>query len=174
MDSIKILTILIATLVLNMFEAANCRADETATEAMLRAESLGGLRLGLPEKDVINLLGPPTKRSALVLQEADGNYVQDWDYPQKGIDLQMSAGGKKSGAKTVAMITASAPCTFATKKGIKIGSAESAVRKAYAEYADPESGNEPGIFVVGSVYGGIIFNFTEGKVSKIFFGAAAE
>jgi hypothetical protein len=26
---------------------------------------------------------------------------------------------------------------------------------------------------VGSVYGGIIFNFTKGKVSRIFFGAAA-
>jgi hypothetical protein len=36
----KILTILIGTLVLNMFDGSNCRADETATEAMLRAESL--------------------------------------------------------------------------------------------------------------------------------------
>jgi hypothetical protein len=174
MDSMRILTILIAAFVLNMFDAANCRADENATGTMLRAESLGGLRLGLPEKDVLKLLGPPTKRSTLVVQEADGNYVQDWHYPQKGIDLQMSAGGKKSGAKTVASITASAPCTFATKKGIKIGDAESAARKVYAEYADRESGNEPGVFVVGSVYGGIIFNFTAGKVSKIFFGAAAE
>lgn len=132
MDSIKILAILIAAFVLNMFDASNCRADEKATETMLRAESLGGLRLGLPEKDVLKLLGPPTKRSTLVVQETDGNYVQDWHYPQKGIDLQMSAGGKKSGAKTVASITASAPCTFATKKGIKIGDAESAARKVYA------------------------------------------
>ena len=174
MDSIKILTIITATFVLNLFDASNCRADEKATETMLRTESLGGLRLGLPEKDVLKLLGPPTKRSALVIQEADGNYVQDWHYPQKGIDLQMSAGGKKSGAKTVASITALAPCMFATKKGIKIGDAESAARKAYAAYADRESGNEPGVFVVGSIYGGIIFNFTAGKVSKIFFGAAAE
>jgi hypothetical protein len=173
MDSIKILTIIIATLVLNIFDASNCRADEKATETMLRAESLGGLRLGLPEKDVLKLLGPPTKRSALVVQETDGNYVQDWYYPRKGIDLQMSA-GKKSGAKTVANIRASAPCTFATKKGIKIGDTESAARKAYAEYADRESGNEPGVLVVGSVYGGIIFNFTAGKVSSIFFGASAE
>ena len=27
---------------------------------------------------------------------------------------------------------------------------------------------------VGSIYGGIIFDFTEGKVSRMFFGAAAE
>ena len=93
----RILTILIGALVLNMFDAANCRADESATEAMLRTERLGGLRLGLPEKDVLKLLGPPAKRGELVFQEADGNYVQDWHYPEKGIELLMSAGEKKSG-----------------------------------------------------------------------------
>jgi hypothetical protein len=169
----KILTILAATLVLNLFDASNCRADETATEAMLRTESLGGLRLGLPEKAVLKLLGPPATRDKLVLQEADGNYVQHWDYPDKGIELSMSAGGKKSGVKTIAHIYASAPCTFATRKGIKIGDAESAARKAYTEHVDRES-SDPGTLVVGSVYGGIIFNFTKGKVSSIFFGAAAE
>jgi hypothetical protein len=48
-----------------MFDASNCRADEAATEAMLRAESLGGLRLGLPEKDVLKLLGRPATRGKL-------------------------------------------------------------------------------------------------------------
>jgi hypothetical protein len=169
----KILTILIGTLVLTTFDASTGRVDETATEAMLRAESLGKLRLGLPEKDVVKLLGSPSTRGELVFQEADGNYVQDWHYPDKGIDLWMSAGEKKSGVKKISAITASAPCIFATKKGIKIGDAESAARKAYAEHVDRET-SDPGTLVVGSVYGGIIFNFTEGKVSRIFFGAAAE
>jgi hypothetical protein len=140
---------------------------------MLKAEGLGELRLDLPEKAVLKLLGPPAKRGALVFQEADGNYVQDWHYPDKGIDLLMSAGEKKSGAKTIANITASAPCTFATRKGIKIGDAESVARKAYAEHADREM-SDPDTLVVGSIYGGIIFNFTKGKVNRIFFGAAAE
>jgi hypothetical protein len=169
----KILTILIGTLVLNLFDASNCRAGETATEAMLRTESLGGLRLGMREKAVLKLLGPPAKRGESVLQEADGNYVQDWHYPDKGIDLSMSAGEKKSGVKTIANITASAPCTFATRKGVKIGDAESAARKAYAEHVDRETSADRAL-VVGSIYGGIIFNFTKGKVSRIFFGAAAE
>jgi hypothetical protein len=171
---VKILTILIGTLVLSLFDASNCRADETATEAILRRESLGGLRLGLPEKDVLKLLGPPAKRGELVFQEADGNYAQDWHYPDKGIDLLMNAGDKKSGVKTIANIIASAPCAFATRKGIKIRDAESAVRKAYGEHVDRETSADPGILVVGSIYGGIIFNFTKGKVSRIFFGAAAE
>jgi hypothetical protein len=169
----KMLTIIVGTLVLSMFDASNCRADDTATEAMLRAERLGGLRLELPEKDVFKLLGSPATRGKLVFQEADGNYVQDWHYPDKGIELLMSAGEKKSGAKTIANITASAPCTFTTRKGIKIGDAESAARKAYAEHVDRET-SDPSTLVVGSIYGGIIFNFTKGKVSRIFFGAAAE
>lgn len=169
----KILTIFIGILVLNMFDASNCRADETVMEAMLRKESLGGLRLGLPEKDVLKLLGKPATRGEFVFQEADGNYVQDWHYPDKGIELWMSAGEKKSAVKTIANITASAPCTLATKKGIKIGDAESAARKAYTEHVDRET-SDPDTLVVGSIYGGIIFNFTEGKVSRIFFGAAAE
>jgi chorismate synthase len=86
----------------------------------------------------------------------------------------MSAGEKKSRAKTIANITASAPCSFATRKGIKIGDGESAASKAYAEHVDRETKADPGILVVGSMYGGIIFNFTKGKVSRIFFGAAAE
>jgi hypothetical protein len=170
----KIFTILIGTVALSLFDASICHGNETAAEAMLRRESLGGLRLGLPEKDVVKLLGPPANRGELVFQEADGNYVQDWHYPNKGIELLMSAGEKKSGVKTIANITASAPCTFATRKGIKIGDAESAARKAYAEHVDRETRADHGILVVGSIYGGIIFNFTKGKVSRIFFGAAAE
>ena len=156
------------------FTTAVRAADGPATQALLRKESLGGLRLELPGKDVIKLLGEPKQESKLTLQGADGNYVQTWSYPSGGLELGMSAGGKKTGAKTVASITARAPCSLATQQGIKIGSPESATRKAYAAYADHDSPAEPGVFVVGSIYGGIIFHFDHGKVSRIFFGAAAE
>jgi hypothetical protein len=151
---------------------ATCPAEDAAW-AMLKAERLGELRLELPEKDVIKLLGKPEKQGKVVRQEADGMHVQKWEYPTKGIELTMSA-EKKNGPKSIAIMIASAPCALATKKGIKIGSPESAARKAYAAHADRESPAEPGVFVAGSVYGGIIFNFTKGKVSRIFFGAAAE
>ena len=149
------------------------RAAETA-EAFLKAEHLGGLKLGTAEKDVLKLLGTPETKGDLIKQEADGTFVQTWEYPAKGLSMVMSAGGKKTGAKTVAALTASAPCALATKAGIKIGSDAAAVRKAYAGHADKENPPNAGEFVVGSIYGGIIFNFEKGKVSRIFFGAAAE
>jgi hypothetical protein len=147
---------------------------EAATQAMLSAESLGELRLDLPEKRVLELLGKPGKQGKLILQGADGMHVQEWHYPKQGLHLVMSAGEKKTGAKTVFNFTASAPCSFATKQGLKIGSPESAVRKAYGPFLDRDSPAEPGSFVAGSIYGGIIFHFAKGKVSRIFFGAAAE
>src|ERR1700712_5262510 len=100
--------------------AAEGGGRATATEAMLRGESLGDLRLGLPDKDVLKLLGKPDKQSALVLQGADGTYVQKWQYPGLGVELMMSAGAKKTGAKTIASFTVSSPCGLATKQGIKV------------------------------------------------------
>ena len=148
-------------------------ARAAATEAMLRGESLGSLRLGLPEKDVLKQLGKPEKQGAIVLQGADGMYVQDWSYPGQGLKLQMTS-EKKGGAKSVAHFIATAPCALATRQGIKIGSEESAVRKAYGAHVDRDSPAAAGTFVAGSVYGGIIFDFSKGKVNRIFFGAAAE
>jgi hypothetical protein len=169
----KLPAVLFAALTFSLFVGPVVSAEEEGTDAVLRAESLGGLRINLPEKDVLRLLGQPEKRGELVFQAADGNYVEDWHYPEKGIDLSIS-GEKKTGPKTIVSIIASGPCTLTTRKGIKIGSKESAVRRAYAMFADRNASAEPGTYVVGSIYGGIIFNFENGKVSRIFFGAAAE
>ena len=150
------------------------RANEKETAAILRAEGLGALHLGMLEKEVREFLGTPAKQTALTLQGADGLYVQEWRYPARGISLTMSTGETKKGAKTVVRFEAAAPCQLATRRGIKIGSAESAVRKAYAAIADRETPAAPGTFIAGSIFGGIIFNFADGKVSHILFGAGAE
>jgi hypothetical protein len=170
---IRILTAIVLALA---SAAPVLRAQEMskATQALLEAENLGGLRLDLSEKETLKLLGKPSKQGKLVKQEADGTYVQDWYFPAKGIELTMTTGGTKTGAKKIVNITAFAPCTLATKLGLKIGSPESAVRKAYAVHVDRDSPAEPGTFVVGSIYGGMIFHFEKGQVSRIFIGAAAE
>ncbi|MGB8169935.1 MAG: hypothetical protein WCF18_20700 [Chthoniobacteraceae bacterium] len=153
--------------------ASPAQGPKPATEAMLQREHLGALKLGLSEKEVLKQLGKPEKQGALTSQEADGTYVQQWKYPSKGLSILMTTGEKKTGAKSIASFIATAGCTLATERGIKIGSSESAVRKAYGAFADSEhkAANE---FVAGSIYGGIIFDFEKGKVSRIFFGAAAE
>jgi hypothetical protein len=81
---------------------------------------------------------------------------------------------KRSGTKSVESISLTAPCTMATKRGIRIGSTEQTVRKAYKKDWNREDSICAGEFVGGSIYGGIIFQFKDGKVSRIFLGAAAE
>ena len=143
---------------------------------LLAGESLGGIKIDLGEKKLVDLLGQPKTKGKLQFQEAIGEYYQTWRYPAKGLEVTMSSGGSDKGAKKVALFTASSGCSLSTTKGIKVGSSESDARKAYAAFEDKEDASaiEKNSFVAGSIYGGIIFTFKDKKVSSIFFGAAAE
>jgi hypothetical protein len=137
-------------------------------------ERIGELRLGLMENDVpANIPCKPQKGKEL-FQAATGEYVQTWKYPECGIALEMSS-ERKRGAKVVASITLTSPGKLATGRGIHLGSTEAEVIKVYGRYRDQEGSGEKGKkFVAGSVYDGMIFDFQNGKVVRIFLGAAAE
>jgi hypothetical protein len=151
-------------------------AQDDKAAQLLAAENLGGIKIDMAEKKLVELLGQPKKKTALTLMEATGDYYQTWRYPGKGLEITLSAGASKTGAKTVALFTASTGCNLTTTRGIKIGSPETDVRKAYGSFEDKEnaSATQKNSFVAGSIYGGIIFTFKDNKVSSIFFGAAAE
>jgi hypothetical protein len=144
-----------------------------ADEDLSARVSLGKLRLGLSGAEVVKLLGKPSSTGKDVMWEAIGEWVQEWNYPAHGLSLNM-ASGKKGGAKSVFSISAFAGCTLATARGIRIGSNEGEVRKAYGAVEDKESSVRGASFVAGSLYGGVIFRFEKGRVSDIFIGAAAE
>ena len=147
--------------------------DEEARAAFVAKETLGELKLGMTEKAVKAVLGEPESRGKEEEWAATGDHVQKWVFAGRGIELQM-ASMKKGGAKSVLMITAKAPSKLVTRKGAGIGSTEAEIIKAYGAYEDKENSKRGTTFVVGSIYGGIIFTFEKGKVSEIFFGAAAE
>lgn len=149
-------------------------ARAARVEALLDAEGLGPLKLGQPAPEVVKHLGEPARRGKKVLQAADGMEVQDWSYPAAGLKLTLASEPGSKEPATLAAIHAGASCKLATQAGIKAGSTRAEVVKAYAGAEDPESRGEKDSFVVGSIYGGIIFSFSKGKVSGIFIGAAAE
>ncbi|CAN5859699.1 hypothetical protein BH11VER1_BH11VER1_40830 [soil metagenome] len=136
-------------------------------------ELFGKLALGQSAETLKKVVGEPEGKGKEVLWEAIGEWVQDWKFSKQGLTVAM-ASGKKGGAKTIFSLTASAGCSLATARGIKIGSPESAARKAYAKEKDKEQSPTGETFIAGSIYGGVIFSFTDGKVSQIFIGAAAE
>jgi hypothetical protein len=109
-----------------------------------------------------------------IFEGATGDYVQKWKYPDCGIVLKMSS-ERKGGAKVVESVSVSAPSTLVTTGGIHIGSTEREVINAYGRYRDPEEPAKKGKqFVAGSIYDGMICDLQDGRVVRIFLGAAAE
>ena len=136
-------------------------------------ERIGSLRLEMPEKEVGSAISCKPGKGNEILEGATGEYVQVWKYPKCGVILKMNS-ERKGGPKTVAEITIASPSGLKTDGGIHIGSTESEVVKAYGRYRDTE-GSVPGrTFVAGSIYDGMIFTLKNGRVVKIFLGAAAE
>jgi len=139
-------------------------------------ESVGKLRLGLSEKDVRAIVPGEPQKGEDEFWGAIGEYGQEWNYPAQGITLQMMS-ATSGGEKVVGSITITAPSTLKCRRGIEIGSSEADVRRVYGKFqaTDSEGFSEPGSsFVAGSIYDGMIFTFSNGKVSEIFLGAAAE
>lgn len=144
-----------------------------AEEKDVSGEPFGKLVLGEKSSAVIKLLGEPKSKGKDANWAAIGEWVQDWNFPSKGITLAMSS-EKKGGPKTVYSISATEGCELTTARGIKIGSSEADVVKAYGKEQDKEQTKPGQSFVAGSIYGGVIFTFKGGKVTGIFIGAAAE
>ena len=145
----------------------------TSLYADVTEEPFGKLALDQPAAKVLEILGKPKSMGKDTLWEATGDWVQEWSYPSLGLELAM-ASDKESAPKHLLSITATKGCTFATKRGIRIGSTEKAVKKAYAKERDSEQSVAGESFIAGSVYGGVIFTLKAGLVTDIFIGAAAE
>lgn len=145
-------------------------ADEFA---LLREERIGNLRIDLPEKEVEKMVDCSPRRGPEELWGADGAYHQQWEYAGCGLSLGMVS-EKQGGPKSIASIALVSPGILATKRGIRIGSSEQEVMKAYKPSRNREDSEHFGMFVAGSIFGGLMFDFEKGKVSRIFLGAAAE
>ena len=146
-------------------------AKEPAGKADVSAEAFGPLALGKSPAEVEKALGKPASMGKKVFQEATGTSVQEWKYPAAGLTVTMEWTGKKP---AVGAIRAEEGCKLATARGIKLGSTEAEVAKAYAKEREAETSKAGESFVAGSIYGGVIFSFKDGKVSGIFIGAGAE
>jgi hypothetical protein len=140
--------------------------------SLLKNERIGNLRIGLSAAKVKQTIDCQPKREPEQFWGADGAYHQKWKYANCGITLGMVS-AQKGATKSIESITIFHPSRLSTKRGIRIGSTETAVMQAYQAEGDLAS-SKSGTFVAGSVYGGIIFQFQNGKVSRIFLGAAAE
>lgn len=141
-------------------------AQDDAATAMAKGENLGGLKVDLAEKELLQLLGKSVAVGKVTREEGDGDYLQVLKYPSKGLEVTLRS-EKKTGPRTVAKFSASAGCKLATKKGITVGSPVGDVKKAYAGFVRNDSSDQE--FVIGSIHNAIFFQIEGGKVSRISF-----
>ncbi len=143
-----------------------------------RAKNLGDAKIGWwdgkqTSAEIVAKLGEPDKKSARFEEGATGEFIESWEWSAQGIMLTMTAPNMTDPITTSRDISVNAPFAGKTDRDIGLGSTEEEVRAAYSASLDPSS--RPGEMVIaGSVYGGIFFTITGGKVSKIFIGAGAE
>ncbi|MEM6915823.1 MAG: hypothetical protein AAF491_04575 [Verrucomicrobiota bacterium] len=144
--------------------------------------SIGGIRLSDSSDKVLARAAElglgPIQKSTDEIWEAYGQAVQSWTFPEAGLSLDMVS-DEVGGEKEVLSITLDAPGILGTGAGIQIGADKSDVEDAYQAYEitnedfDDYFGEED-VHLIGSIYGGMIFNFENGKLRRIFLGAAAE
>lgn len=153
-------------------------APQPATEAPATSESIGGIALGDPAPKVEAAFGAPASKGEVVEWAATGDRTATWSW-NEGLRFEMAESSDGS-PPTVHSMTMAAPSTRTTSRGVGIGTAYADVERIYApfrgqgrEEGEPEQWGPEGM-IVGSVYGGTFFDFTDGKVSNVFVGAGAE
>jgi hypothetical protein len=149
-------------------EASSSNADD-----LMQLERLGEFKIGSSAARIMENLGSPKTKSKTVFSEADGLYRQSWYYPKPGIVFQMATENETDKPK-VASIKLTRPSKLETDRGITIGDSYDKVVRAYGAYQDQENSVPFKRLVAGSIYGGLIFSFRNGRVVEIFLGAAAE
>jgi hypothetical protein len=134
-------------------------------------EKIGQLQFGLSYEKVIELIGEPETKPEYVVSDVDGATYKNIDYNKKGIFLSFEM--KEDSTTELSSIEIKEPCNMMTTKNVGIGSTFEDVKKAYNGLINPEgSGQET--LVVGTVYGGLVFNFKDSKVQRVYIGASAE
>jgi hypothetical protein len=166
----------VVVVALAAFAPAGASAQQKGEDAafkFMKSEKLGELKLEMPEAEIAKLLPAKPARGREQLWGADGQYHQKWTYGAQGLTLGMVS-EKMGAAKSLESITCAARCALKTSRGIGLGSTLADAQKAYAAEFNKEESTKPGVFVAGSIYGGLILNFKGGRVSAMFLGAAAE
>ena len=116
------------------------------------------------------------KPLVIALSVAAGYYLTSEREGLHGLDIDVNAPSHAEPGTARAYIC-KRPCDFKNEKGVGIGSTRAQVTAQYekdlarGDEAPPPGSND---LVVGSIFGGVIFELADDKVTSLFVGAAAE
>lgn len=141
--------------------------------SLIRSESFDGLKLDMKIQEFESLLLCRVEKDEPVLWAGIGEIIQEWNYPECGVKLQLSTVDPET-PQIISSIIVRAPSELKSSRGIGVGSTEVEVMEAYADYLDEDYSVSGDTLVAGSIYGGLIFTFKDNVVESMFLGAGAE
>lgn len=139
---------------------------------LLEQESIGGIRVNMPFKTAAGQF-TGWELKPVALWGADGYYHQSRYLRAKDLEVGVYAADSLLSEPLVHSVTIGEGSDLETSRNVGIGSSAAAIRDAYGALINPEESNDS-VLVVGSIYGGLIFNLRDGKAVQLFLGAAAE
>lgn len=150
------------------------------TDRFLKAESIGGVELYLNEESIVKMLGEPDRKGEPQFSEATGVYLSEFEWDQPGLRVTFFS-SEENGDLAANRVDTLPGSKAATVGQIRLGMTLDQVRLVYGALEDHEM--EPTdediakgefTFVAGSIYGGLIIGFVEGRVDSMILGAIAE
>jgi len=147
--------------------AANAANDPDYS--FYETEAIGPLHAGMTAKELTAALGAPRAKEPATKEEATGGWFTTWTW--RGASALLVA-NSKTGPWRARDVSVTAPSSYATKRGIRVGSTRVDVERLYPP-PPGDSQQDPDTYLVGSVYGGMLFSFANDRVSGISIGAFA-
>lgn len=143
-----------------------------AALALLKDEAIGGIRMDMTDKEVVAVLGPPSKKGKPIEEGATGETVAQWEWKKAGINVLFSDAAKSPKVRGIGLTD---PSTLKTKKGVGIGSSRAALDTAYGA-GRMKSGDDgaDASYTVGNHYYGLVFSFEGDNVKSAYWGVLAE
>jgi hypothetical protein len=146
-------------------------------------DSIAGIKIDDTEGAVTKAIATQSlgrvERGEEWMSDAIGAEIQTWDFPDSGFSLDMAS--YEGEPKSVMSINLYSPSNQLTGMDVGIGTLQADAIRAYQELiTGTESWEKENFFgsddvhLVGSIYGGLVIHFVQGKVSNIFLGAYAE
>ncbi|MBK7535317.1 MAG: hypothetical protein IPI49_08050 [Myxococcales bacterium] len=142
-----------------------------AARALLEQEDLGGLRLGMRDREVIAILGKPSSKGKAVVEGATGEVVATWEWKRAGVRVLFSDVKKRP---TVRNLSLGSGARLKTKRGIGLGSTLAELDAAYGAGRRTSSDESDPSYLVGTLYDGMVFELADGKVVSLYWGVLAE
>lgn len=145
--------------------------DSNQTVIDVSKISIGGIKLGMREQDLVEILGKPKSIKTEYDDARYRSYVTTWEYNQ--IKIKGLSTNNNSTQSKVHQITVSSP-NYHTEKEVKVGDKIDKAQKTYSDFisqydkAEDIGENLDGLGYINGEYGGLVFEINkQGIIHKI-------